>query len=89
MRTIYLYPHIIAPIIKDEPVTGKHFRAIWLVQQVANSLMRMFDGKDASTYAGTVQFTDTITFDHISDVEMAFILSSHPYIREKVRLFIK
>lgn len=81
MRTIRLYAHIIAPI-GEEGVTSKQWRAIWICQQVANCLERMFGGKPNCSHCDTVQYDDTVVFDNITDSQMQFILDSHPFIRE-------
>lgn len=80
-RTIRLYAHLLAPIT-SEGVGSKHWRAIWIIQQVSESLARMFGGKADCSSCDIVQYDDTIVFDNISDVQMQFILDSHSFVKE-------
>lgn len=81
MRTIKLYAHLLCPI-DSNGVTSKHFKAIWIIEQIAQSLARMFNGTTDCSSCGTVQYSDIVIFDNITDEQIAFIIDSHPFIKE-------
>jgi len=80
MTKLRLYAHLIVPI-KDK-VESVHFKAINVCESTAQYLKRIYDAKTDCSSDGTIQYSDTLYLENVSDACIEGILRDFPFIRK-------
>lgn len=82
MTTLRIFAYMISPI-GENGVTASQFQAIDIAHNTAELLAKLYNGKTDCSSCGCVQYSDTLTFDNLSEESLKVILTAYPFIRHR------
>jgi len=80
--TLRVYAHLIAPLKKDDPITGQHFQAIDIADKTAHMIAEIYKGFADCSSCGTVQYSDRVVIKQISEKSLDLILTTFPFVKK-------